>query len=435
MRLFQQELARREAAGEKFSCLIWVFVIGLTYGLFLLQSATIEPQLVRYISGLVAVFLPCFGAVYATLHFYGFHWSLTFINSFLQISLVSGAIYFDALVYGAQYALSSMPPLAYALVIVVTAFRLRPTMGVFSGNLAAFQFGLLYWYIRSTDSRFTDELIKAVPSLDWSVTVMKLIILIAMGIACSFTAVRLRKELLSYVRHANTERRLELSLGRYVSTQVAAQLAETDNDTIAAEELANVTVMIGDIRGFTEYANRHNPTEVAAFLNRYFDMVNSAVEAHGGVLNKFLGDGFLAVFGLFHVDETPEKSAVAAGCDIIKITQSHLASENLSMGIALNNGPVIAGEIGAEGRCEYTVIGDTVNVAARIESMNRRIHTQLIARQSVVDALPANWATTKALGSHQVRGLSDPIELSEIISCNADSQPIALPQIAPNATN
>ena len=218
---FILEMANREEQAEKLACLIWIVVILLTYAFFLVSSSSLSPELVKYISILVALMLPAFIGVFLLIQFGRFHPVLTFVNSFLQISLVSGAIFFDALVYGTEYAMSSMPPLAYGLVIVVTAFRMRPAMGLFSGSLAALQFALLYAYMRYLDPQWNEALVTEIPSLSWSVTAMKLVILLAMGFACSFTAVRLRKELQNFLVSANTEMRLTQSLGRYVSEAVS----------------------------------------------------------------------------------------------------------------------------------------------------------------------------------------------------------------------
>ena len=169
---FALEMANREAQAEKLTCFIWIVVIVLTYGFFLISASAASQDLVWYISILVAVMLPAFVIVLLFIQFGRFHPALAFVNSFLQITLVSGAIYFDALVYGPIYAMSSMPPLAYGLVIVVTGFRMRPSMGIFSGLLAALQFVLLYTYMRYLDSNFTSGLITETPSLDWPVTLM-----------------------------------------------------------------------------------------------------------------------------------------------------------------------------------------------------------------------------------------------------------------------
>lgn len=410
---FDTEMLRRESESEKFSTIIWMFVIALTYAVFLTQKHSLEPLLVNYITGLVAVMLPCFICVFLIIHFGRYHPLLTFINSFLQISLVSGAIFFDTLVYGANYALSSMPPLAYALVIVVTAFRLRPSMGLFSGSIAAVQFIFLYVFMRHVDSSLTSEKISQIPSLDWSVTIMKIVILMAMGIACSFTAIRLKKELYRFVSSAELEMQMQRSLGRYVSRDILAQIKD-DNEKIISSRISDVVVMFGDIRNFTQFSGHHSPEIVAEFLNQYFDRVNEVIERHGGFINKFLGDGFLAVFGLFDKKTDPIRTSTEASLEILAKTRQYLGDQNLGMGLGLNYGPVIAGEIGSSGRCEYTVIGDTVNIASRIESLNRQLGTEILVSGSFAARLEGNKYQKKDMGEHRIRGVSEPVNVLSI---------------------
>ena len=180
--------------------------------------------------------------------------------------------------------------------------------------------------------------------------------------------------------------------------------------------------MFGDIRNFTQFSNSHSPAEVATNLNDFFDSADAAIAAHGGILNKFLGDGFLAIFGLFKTDGDPRVDATHAAFVIIEATSSRLSAKGMGVGIALNHGEVIAGEIGAEGRCEYTVIGNTVNVSARLEGLNRKLKTQLLVTTEFHRALPENFVNTKSHGLFNIRGIPDAIELIELLGLQDSSK-------------
>ena len=128
--------------------------------------------------------------------------------------------------------------------------------------------------------------------------------------------------------------------------------------------------MFIDIRGFTSLAERLSAPEVVATLNRLFDRIVPIIHAHGGHIDKYVGDGLLAVFGAprrqaHHADE-----ALAASLEIAAAVQAEFGDE-LAIGIGLNSGPVVAGNVGGGGRLEFSVIGDTVNVAARVEAATR----------------------------------------------------------------
>lgn len=411
---FQQEMLSREARAEKFACVLWVTVIGITYGFFLLETS-FQAELRSAITALVMVTVPCFVLIYLLIEFRPYHPGVAYLNSMLQLTVVSGAIYFDTQAYGAQYALSSMPPIAYGLVIIVTAFRLRPFMGIFAGSIAALQFLLIYAFISRSASDITPELLDQIPSLGWEVTIMKVVVLIGLGAASSFSAYSLRNELYNFIASAQQEVRLYQSLGRYVSNDIANAVRESNEQTLATRN-ANVTVMFGDIRNFTQFSNSHSPDEVAATLNDFFDKTDAAITAHGGVLNKFLGDGFLAIFGLFENQNSSRIDATNAAFEIIDSTNHSLLTKGMGVGIALNHGDVIAGEIGAQGRCEYTVIGNTVNISARLEGLNRKLKTRLLVTSEFCNELPANMVVTKSHGKHNIRGIPDSIELVELLS-------------------
>lgn len=418
---FQKEMLSREARAEKFACMLWVTVILITYGFFLLETS-FQPELKSAITYLVFATVPSFALIYFYIQYRPYHSAVAYFNSMLQLTVVSSAIYFDTQAYGTQYALSSMPPLAYGLVIIVTGFRLRPLMGIFAGGLAALQFLLIYALISRSASDMSVELLERIPSLDWEVTIMKIVVLIGLGAASSFSAYRLRNELYNFIASAQQEMRLYQSLGRYVSNDIA-DAVRASNDEALATRSATVTVMFGDIRNFTQFSNSHEPKEVAKTLNDFFDKTDAAISANGGVLNKFLGDGFLAVFGLFDNDIDPRISATRAAFNIIEATNNSLMANSLDVGIALNHGDVIAGEIGAEGRCEYTVIGNTVNISARLEGLNRKLHTRLLVTSEFCEALPKDMVDIRFHGKHAIRGISEPIELVELLAMKEQNSP------------
>lgn len=409
---FHEEMLQREARAEKFACLLWVSVILLTYFFFMI-SVNFSPELRTNITLLVATTTPAFIAIYTLIHFGKYHPSLAYLNSFLQLSVVSGAIYFDTIAYGTQYALSSMPPIAYGLVVIVTAFRLRPAMGIFAGSIAAAQFLALYIWVMRDSPDMSAELLIAIPSLDWEVTYMKVVILLGLGVAGSFSAYNLRKELSNFMSSARKEVRLHYSLGRYLSSEVADALLAEEDGNIPTRKL-EVSVMFCDIRNFTQFSNAHDPEIVRAEVNEFFDRAAQCINAEGGVINKFLGDGFLAVFGLFDKEEDPRVASTRAALNILSTTRHALETRDLGVGIALNYGEVIAGEIGSEGRCEFTVIGNTVNIAARLEGLNRALQTNFLATRAFYEALPPGIVTAKSHGDHDIRGITGATEVVEL---------------------
>ncbi len=404
--LVEVEYLRREAKSEKASCLVWFLVIFLTYSLFLGFAPKVSEDLFHDITLLVAVMAPSFALLALIIHLGYYSPYLRFLNTFLQITLVSGAIFADTISQGPEYALSSMPPMAYGLVAAITAFRLQPWLGVFAGVVAGLEFLLLYLFIISP----SDELIERVPSLALDVTLMKVVILVALGVVCGFAARRLKNYLNTSVHDALQISSLEKTFGRFVSRDVAQRILTSDAQALAPRE-TDAVIVFGDIRGFTAFSSESLPSEVAGLLNRYFEVVCRIVEEEGGVLNKFLGDGYLALFGLFSDEGNPHDAAARAVFRIQHETEPLLKPHGLGNGAAAHAGRVITGEIGSEGRCEFTAIGSAVNLTARLEKLNAELDTYFVATQDFSQALSPGIAQASSLGKHGFKGVPFPIEI------------------------
>ena len=185
-----------------------------------------------------------------------------------------------------------------------------------------------------------------------------------------------------------------------------------------------VTVLFCDLRGFTGLGERLAPGRVVAVLNEYFSAVANWVRVEGGHIDKFIGDGLLVVFGLFGADdETARRDAAAAALRCALGLPSRLGALNaaraavgeapLACSAGLASGPVIAGTIGAEDRFEYTVIGDTVNVAARLQEIAKQRGATMLATARTRD-LAAEAGFTAQLSGHEpvlVRGRSEPVDV------------------------
>lgn len=164
--------------------------------------------------------------------------------------------------------------------------------------------------------------------------------------------------------------------GRMVSEEVREALLHGHQLKLGGE-LKIVSVLFTDIRQFTTFSENHTPQEVVGMLNTYFSIVNGAVREAGGMINKFGGDSSMAIFGApvnLKPSETAGRALRAALSIRIRLTESNAhrvqaGLEPLDIGIGINTGEVITGNVGAEDRFEYTVIGDTVNVAARMQSL------------------------------------------------------------------
>jgi class 3 adenylate cyclase len=169
-----------------------------------------------------------------------------------------------------------------------------------------------------------------------------------------------------------------------------------------------VSIMFVDVRGFTSFAGRADATEVVATLNALFEVMVPIITRHGGHVDKFMGDGLMAAFGAPEGYADHADRAVAAGLEIVRAINRPQAA--LEVGVGINTGRVVAGSIGGAGRLNFSVIGDAVNVSARVEAATRETGDDLLITAATRDALtrPLKLASR---GSVPLKGKAEPVEV------------------------
>ncbi|OBF53044.1 cyclase [Mycobacterium sp. 852002-53434_SCH5985345] len=203
--------------------------------------------------------------------------------------------------------------------------------------------------------------------------------------------------------------RLHAAFGTYVDPALAARLLEQGDDMFTGER-REVSVMFVDIRDFTPFAETHTAEDTVARLNALFEIVVPAVVDAGGHVNKFLGDGALAVFGAPNDLAEHADAAVGAAVLIHRRVAARFGG-TLRIGIGINTGTVIAGTIGGGGKLEFTLIGDTVNVAARVEQLTKTTGDAILLTRQCVDALSSRPPALIDRGSHALKGKSAPVQV------------------------
>ncbi len=201
----------------------------------------------------------------------------------------------------------------------------------------------------------------------------------------------------------------------YVTPEVA-----THAITYGAElggQLTEATVLFADIRSFTGLTEQLGPEAIIDLLNRYFNKMSEAITRHGGLVNKFGGDSLLAVFGTpLNPEPAHATRAVQAAQAMLKTLDAFNAGQRargepaLRIGIGVATGPIVAGNVGSEERLEYTVIGDTVNVASRLESLTKSLATALLVSETTARAL-TDAIPLQAFGEIEVRGKQQPLPI------------------------
>jgi class 3 adenylate cyclase len=210
--------------------------------------------------------------------------------------------------------------------------------------------------------------------------------------------------------------------GRYVATQVSDKILS--GQATLGGETRNVTILFSDIRNFTATAEQMTPVQVVTFLNDYFSEMVEAVFEQNGMLDKFLGDGLMAVFGVFGEEADHPRRAVLAALRM-KALLAKLNGERamkgelpITIGIGIHSDDVIVGNIGSRKRLEFTVVGDGVNVSSRLQGLNKELGTTILISESTYQSLKDEFEC-RPMPSAPLRGRTREIPIYEVVSVKA----------------
>lgn len=213
------------------------------------------------------------------------------------------------------------------------------------------------------------------------------------------------------------EKRFRTTMARYLAKEVVDKVIESGEDSFLASS-QEATILFSDIRRFTSISEKIGPTETVAMLNEYFTDMVDVVLRHGGLLDKYIGDAIMAVFGAPIVNPMDADNAVAVGIEMIlalrSFNQRRLDDglEPIAIGIGVSTGEVVAGSVGSTKRMDYTVIGDCVNLAARLESANKFYGTQVLIAGPTVARMKTSLAM-REVDLIRVKGKIEPVAIYE----------------------
>jgi adenylate cyclase len=329
-----------------------------------------------------------------------------YIGALIETSVPTLVLSLQIESMGPARALGFVMPLVYFIFIILSTLRLDFRLSAFTGFVAAvelFAMAMLYKPAVNPDPE---------PEIYYHLS--RSLVLFSCGLLAGAVGQQLRRGFAASIRAATARDRVTNLFGQHVSPQVVERLllegARTQSD------IRQVAVMFVDFRSFTAGARERSPQDVVDRLDGAFAVLVEILDRHGGIVNKFLGDGFLALFGAPFEAEDPAHRAVAAAREMLdamaRINEG--SSWPLRIGIGIHFGEVVAGNIGSPRRKEYTVIGDTVNFASRLEALNKEFGSQLLISSAVRDVLGKECPDAVSLGEVPIRGYERPMAIWQL---------------------
>ncbi|HWA50376.1 MAG TPA: adenylate/guanylate cyclase domain-containing protein [Dongiaceae bacterium] len=210
-------------------------------------------------------------------------------------------------------------------------------------------------------------------------------------------------------------RRSVLALSRYLDARVARDLLDSDRPPKLGGEIREITIWFSDIAGFSTVAERLDPESLVKRLNHHFTLIGAVIVEEGGIVEKYVGDGVVAIFGAPVPQSDHAARAVRAALRVQEMLAAEAGDpESFKIRIGINTGTCVVGNVGSEGRFDYTAIGDAVNVAARLEAANKEHGTAILASNATVRAAGAGFRF-REIGAIHVKGRVEPVAVSEVL--------------------
>jgi adenylate cyclase len=335
---------------------------------------------------------------------------LRYLNAVVETSIPAMVVIIAARDVDPVYALDGPPGYLYATFIVLSTLRLDFRLSLFTGAVAAAEYlALAATYVPASAGAVGTPLGTA------PFYVAKAAVLLLAGFAAAFVAEEIRRRVLGVLRSAEERSRVVAAFGQQVSPEIVAELLQGGGRMESRR--AFVCVMFMDIRDFTRSVEKKTPQEIVAYQNAVFGAAIEAVNRHRGVINQFLGDGFMATFGAPVATGRDCANALAAARDLLSKIRALCEERKIPetrIGIGLHAGEAVVGNIGSEARQQYSVSGNVVILAARIEQLNKAYGSQLLASAEALHGAGEDLSRAEALGAVAVKGRDEPVVIYKL---------------------
>ncbi|MBS7705749.1 adenylate/guanylate cyclase domain-containing protein [Chelatococcus asaccharovorans] len=343
-------------------------------------------------------------------------WWMSFVTATIDMLIVAINMWLNVWVTGltGQYILSFPIVAALPLVLASNVLRLRPSVQIYTTVLLVLSLVVVGVYAKPAfvPLPHSPELMVE-DQFGWQPNFARVVILLITGGILILAAARGRKLLVRAVE----ETTIRLNLGRYLPAEVAPVLAEGRISELKAGRRSMVTLMFVDIRGSTAMEESLSPSAVVELIGTFREHVMAAAAEHGGVIDKFIGDGAFLVFGMPEPGEDDAARALACGRAILErmdqwnLERGRHGFEPILIGIGVHSGEAFIGAIGNDMRLDFTVLGDAVNVACRLEQATKLHRVAFLVSGETLDAAHADRRAWRHIGEQCLRGRAGSVEL------------------------
>lgn len=334
---------------------------------------------------------------------------LGWLQATVEVAVVALIMLVDLNYLGPIQAFTSPMPFVFSFSVSLNSLRLDPRLSIYAGVLAAIAQLSIYAAAYAQFADFAPSRAVQIPYI-----VFRSLLLVVIGVFGFVLARTLRAEIKRAAAEQQQRERVRSAFGSYVDARVVDRVMGGDLKITAEERV--ITVMFIDIRGFTSLADSTAPPELFAKLTEALEAFSIEIAAQGGLVNKFLGDGLMAIFGAPEAQVDHPVRAVRAALKIVEATRARREDgrfPGLAIGVGIHTGNAMVGDLGSSRR-EYTAIGDTVNVAARVESANKELGSVVL----ITEAVRAQLGSLVELKPHlgvAVKGKAAQLDLYEVV--------------------
>jgi adenylate cyclase len=337
--------------------------------------------------------------------------SFLYINTFIETSIPSVVIIVFASQFNPATALISPIVFFYFIFIILSIFDLDLKLSIFSGFVASTEY-LILALIYYDQHKFTGDL--AILNV-FTLYAAKSLFLLMAGVIAGVVSLKIRKNIFSSFHSLQERNDLEKAFGQQVSKEVVDEFIQ-NNLAITSRE-REATIVFLDIRDFSNFCEGKTPEEINKYQNEVLSFMIDIVKKNRGIVNQILGDGFMATFGAPVEDEKHTDNAVNAAKEIIRqlnFNNEEGKIEKTKVGIGIHCGEVVTGNVGTEDRMQYSVTGNTVILAARLEQLNKEFNSSVIVSKDVIDNMKTEGVEYISLGNVNVKGFANPIGVYRI---------------------